>query len=73
MKKSLLTLLAVLFSVLIGGLAAQITIFGIIWTASTFDMTINLSYESALPILLLEALIISLAVLYLALKRIFTQ
>lgn len=73
MKKSLLIFLAVLFSVIIGGLAAQVTILAIGLIASTFDMTINLSYESVLPVLLVEALIVSLTVLYLALKRIFAK
>lgn len=61
------------FSVIIGGLAAQVTILAIGLIASTFDMTINLSYESVLPVLLVEALIVSLTVLYLALKRIFAK
>lgn len=73
MKKSLLIFLAVLFSVIIGGLAVQVTILAIGLIASTFDMTINLSYESVLPVLLVEALIVSLTVLYLALKRIFAK
>ncbi len=69
MKKTLLVVAAILLSLIIGLISAQATILIVGLVVNVLDITLSVSYESVIPFLLIESLIVFWLCMKFFLKR----